>query len=113
MKAIAMSPHKNIYLLKEYIKTFLATEIVFPGILPRQWGTDFTRSELDGIYFALKFVIHKAHPLQDRPMILAFEQMDELDNLNLHWFLSDYWRELVVILRLYPNFGDSYLASLN
>ncbi|MVM40389.1 hypothetical protein GO730_26580 [Spirosoma sp. HMF3257] len=113
MQTIAMVSSKNIYLLKEYIKTFLATEIVFPGILPRQWGTDFTCSELDAIYFALKFVIRKAHPLQDRSMILAFEEMEEFDDLNLHWFLSDHWRELVIILNLYPNLGDTYLASLN
>ncbi|GAB4023878.1 hypothetical protein EXU85_13505 [Spirosoma sp. KCTC 42546] len=101
----------NIHLLKEYIKTFIATEVVFPGIPPRQWGAEFSRSELNAIYVGLKFVIKKAHPLQDRAMIAAFEQIDESESLNLHWFLYDYWREVVIILGLYPNLGDSHPSS--
>ncbi|MVM28856.1 hypothetical protein GO755_02340 [Spirosoma sp. HMF4905] len=108
-----MSAPKNIYLLKEYIKTLIATEIVFPGILPRQWGTAFSQSELNAIYFGLKFVVKKAHPLRDINMISAFEWVEESEPLGLHWFLSDYWRELVSILRLYPDWADSYLTSMN
>ena len=103
----------NIHLLKEYIKTFIATEVVFPGIPPRQWGTEFTRLELDAIYSGLRSVIKKAHPLQDRAMISAFEQTEESASTNLHWFLCDYWREVVVILRLYPNLADSLPANMN
>ncbi|QDK79584.1 hypothetical protein EXU85_13615 [Spirosoma sp. KCTC 42546] len=101
----------NIHLLKEYIKTFIATEVVFPGIPPRQWGAEFSRLELNAIYSGLRFVIKKAHPLQDRAMLAAFEQIDESESLNLHWFLYDYWREVVTILGLYPNLADSYLTS--
>ncbi|MVM28469.1 hypothetical protein GO755_00390 [Spirosoma sp. HMF4905] len=104
---------KNIYLLQEYIKTFIATQVVFPGILPRQWGSQFSQLELNAIHAGLKFVVKKAHPLQDRSMILAFEQIQESESLSLHWFLCDYWRELVIILKLYPNLGDGYLAQWN
>ncbi|MVM29713.1 hypothetical protein GO755_06695 [Spirosoma sp. HMF4905] len=113
MKTTTMSSPKNIHLLKEYIKTLIATEVVFPGIPPRQWGSEFSQSELNAIYFGLKFVIRKAHPLQDMVMIMAFEQIEESEPLELHWFLSDHWRELSTILRLYPNLVDSYLASMN
>lgn len=101
----------NINLLKEYIKTFIATEVVFPGVAPRQWGAEFSASELKAIYTGLKFVIRKAHPLQDRAMIAAFEQIDASESTNLHWFLYDYWREVVVILRLFPNLADNYPTS--
>ncbi|GAB4020154.1 hypothetical protein GCM10028808_60350 [Spirosoma migulaei] len=104
---------KNIHLLQEYIKTFFATQVVFPGILPRQWGTPFSQSELSAIHFGLKFILDKAHPLQDRSMILAYDQIQETESLDLHWFLSDYWRELSILLKLYPSLGESYLANNN
>lgn len=106
-----MCSSKNVYLLKEYIKTFMATDVVFPGIPPRKWGVDFNRFELNAIYMGLKCVIGKAHPLQDRVMILAFERMDESEWLDLRWFLSDYWREVVFILSLFPNLGASYRTT--
>jgi hypothetical protein len=106
-----MSSPKNVHLLKEYIKTFIATEVVFPGIPPRKWGVEFSHSELNAIYSGLQFVIRKAHPLQDKAMIAAFEQIDESMLLDLHWFLYDYWREVVFILGLYPTLGDNCLTS--
>lgn len=96
-----MSSPKNIHLLKEYIKTFIATEVVFPGIPPRQWGVTFSHSELAAIYNGLNVVIRKVHPLQERAMIAAFEQIDALKPMDLHWFLSDYWREIVAILSIH------------
>ncbi|QMW04532.1 hypothetical protein [Spirosoma foliorum] len=103
-----MSSPKNVHLVKEYIKTFIATDVVFPGTPPRKWGVEFSRSELNAIYSGLKFVIRKAHPLQDRAMISAFEEIHESVPMDLHWFLYDYWREVVFILDLYPDLGDSY-----
>ncbi|GAB4020109.1 hypothetical protein EXU85_24605 [Spirosoma sp. KCTC 42546] len=109
MKTFTISSPKNIHLLKEYIKTFIATEVVFPGVLPRQWGVAFSPSELNAMYAGLKFVIRKAHPLQDKAMIAAFEQIQEAKALDLHWFLYDYWHEVVAILGFYPNLGTNYL----
>ncbi|MVM34119.1 hypothetical protein GO755_29065 [Spirosoma sp. HMF4905] len=106
-----MSSPKNVQLLKEYIKTFIATEVVFPGIPPRQWGVAFSPSELNEVYTGLKFVIRKAHPLQDSAMIAAFEQIEASKSLDLHWFLYDYWREVVVIFEFYPNLGEHYPTS--
>ncbi|WP_460954315.1 hypothetical protein [Spirosoma litoris] len=103
----------NIYLLKEYIKTFIATDFVFPGILPRQWGHEFTSSELKGIYFGLNFVLLKAHPLQDIDMIDAFNYVEESNLATLHWFLCDYWETIVVLLKFYPDLGEEYLTNLN
>jgi len=101
----------NIHLLKEYIKTSIATEVVFPFILPRQWGAEFSRSELNAIYVGLKCVIKKAHPLQDMDMIAAFEEVDASTSSNLHWFLYGYWRNVVAILQMYPNLSDTYPSS--
>lgn len=113
MKTFTISSPKTIHLLKEYIKTFIATEVVFPGVPPRQWGVAFSPSELNAIYAGLKFVIRKTHPLQDKAMIAAFDQIDESKALDLHWFLYDYWHEVVTILGFYPNLGNNYLSITN
>ncbi|MVM36213.1 hypothetical protein GO755_39755 [Spirosoma sp. HMF4905] len=107
-----MPLQKNIYLLKEYIKTLIATEVIFPGVLPRSLGHEFSPSEHEAIYFALKFVIRKAHPHQDSDMINAFGQIDD-PTTEIHWFLSDYWRDLVALLVQYPDLADDYLSNLN
>ncbi|RAI74126.1 hypothetical protein HMF3257_06800 [Spirosoma telluris] len=67
--------------------------------------------ELNAIYTGLNIVIRKAHPLQDRAMIADFEQIEEFKSLDLHWFLYDYWREVVFILKIYPSLGDNYQTT--
>ncbi|MVM32488.1 hypothetical protein GO755_20770 [Spirosoma sp. HMF4905] len=99
-------------MLKEFIKTLVATEVVFPGVLPRGLGHEFSSSEIDAIYFGLKFIIPKAHPFQNRDMIDAFEQIDD-PTMEIHWFLSDYWQTIVAILTSYPDLADDYLSHMN
>ncbi|MVM32457.1 hypothetical protein GO755_20600 [Spirosoma sp. HMF4905] len=97
-----MTTPSNAYLLKEYIKTLLATEVVFPGILPRRWGNEFTRAELQAIYFGLAFVIKTADPITQRTLIDDFCRVQG-PNLKLHWFLGAYWRDIVQLLKDYPD----------
>ncbi|MVM38883.1 hypothetical protein GO730_17280 [Spirosoma sp. HMF3257] len=48
-------------------------------------------------------------------MIAAFEQIDALKPVDLHWFLSDYWREIVAILSIHftSNGVKGYQFNLN
>lgn len=113
MYTTVMTHLKNIQLLKEYIKTLIATEVVFPGILPRRWGNEFSRSELTAIYIGIKLILNMAHPLRDIDMLDAFSQIDESEPIGMHWFLCEYWEDLVPLLGLYPNSETNYLSSLN
>ncbi|GAB4043406.1 hypothetical protein [Spirosoma litoris] len=108
-----MSQSKNIYLLEEYIKTLIVTEVVLPGIVPRRWGHEFCRSELKGIYGGLKFVIKRACPLLDSHMVETFEQIEESNPIAMHWFLCAYWEKLVVLLAFYTHLEKCYQANLN
>ncbi|GAB4009776.1 hypothetical protein GCM10028808_19230 [Spirosoma migulaei] len=96
-----MERNINPDLLKEYIKTLIATDVVFPGILPRQWGNDFNRVELQVIHFTLKFILKTADPKTKKVLIEAFKKVEEHD-LSLHWFLCDFWEAIVPILIKYP-----------
>ena len=108
MKTYALSSPETIYLLKEYIKTFIATEVVFPHVLPRHWGQPFSPLELEAVYAGVKFIVSKAHPLQDGDLIETFSLIDRQDSLQLNWFLAEYWREVEAILQLYPTLTDGY-----
>ncbi|MVM30153.1 hypothetical protein GO755_08915 [Spirosoma sp. HMF4905] len=92
----------NINLLKEYIKTLIATEVVFPGIVPRQWGNEFTRLELQVIHSTLKFVLRTANNTQNPKALIDAVRQVEKPDLNLHWFLCDHWEAIVSILIKYP-----------
>ena len=97
-----MARQINVDLLKEYIKTLIAAEVIFPGILPRQWGNEFSRTELQAIHFTLKFVLKTADDPQTRESLAkAYKQVEEPD-LNLHWFLCDFWEDIVPLLIKYP-----------
>ena len=113
MYTTVMNHQKNIQLLKEYIKTLLATDVIFPGIMPRRWGNEFARSELNAIYLGLSYILNKAHPLRDIDMLAAFAQIDASEPIAMHWFLCEHWEDLVPILALYPDSATNYLASLN
>ncbi|GAB4023419.1 hypothetical protein GCM10028808_73820 [Spirosoma migulaei] len=107
-----MPLRKNIYLLKEYIKTLVTTEVVFPGVVPRSLEHEFSHFELEAIYFGLTFVIKKAPPNLDDEMIAAFEQIDD-PQMNIHWFLIDYWQKIVPLLAEYPDPAEEYLSGVN
>lgn len=93
----------NIELLKEYIKTLVVTNVVFPDVLPRQWDNDFSRTEIQAIYLTLKFVLLTGAGNQTKEsLVKALKQVEE-PNLNLHWFLYEYWEIIVPILTRYPN----------
>ena len=92
-------------LLKEYIKTLIATEVVFPGLLPRQWGKEFSKAELQAIYLGLKFVINTANPQIRKALILEFMSVDES---TLHWFLCNFWRDIVDMMKEEPILSDHY-----
>lgn len=113
MYTTVMTYQQTIQLLKEYIKTLIATEVVFPGILPRRWGNEFSQAELMAIYLGLKLILNKAHPLRDIAMIDDFGQIEESGPIAMHWFLCEYWEDLVPLLELYPDSGTDYFPSLN
>ncbi|WP_179950490.1 hypothetical protein [Spirosoma aerolatum] len=92
-----MKTKTNVSLLKEYIKTLVATEVEFPGVLPRGWGNEFTRTELSAIYFTLKFVLKSAEPKTRLILMDAFKNVNH-PGMNMHWFLCDFWSEIVPLL---------------
>lgn len=97
-----MYQQTNTDLLKEYIKTLIASEVVFPGILPRQWGREFSRMELHTIYFTLAFVVRTADPVRHELLLTEFMRIGESDH-NVHWFLCEFWRDLTPLLSQYPS----------
>lgn len=92
-----MITQTNVKLLKEYIKTLVATDVEFPGILPRSWGNEFSRTELTAIYFTLKFVIKSANPKTQVPLLMAFKNVHH-PGMNMHWFLCDFSAEIIPLL---------------
>ncbi|QMW04560.1 hypothetical protein [Spirosoma foliorum] len=88
-----MNSQTNTGLLKEYIKTLIATEVEFPGVLPRGWGNEFSRSELDSIHYTLSFVLTTASPQTASSLLFAFRGTN-----NTHWILCNYWPEIVPLL---------------
>ncbi|GAB4038871.1 hypothetical protein [Spirosoma gilvum] len=102
----------NLYLLKQYIKTLVAAELDFPDVLPRHFGDEFSRSELQAIYFSLSFIIKQAHPKTNKLLITEFNELDE-SVLYLHWFLCDFWRELVPLIHTHTSQVERYSLVLN
>lgn len=92
-----MNRKANTTLLKEYIKTLVVTEVDFPGIQPRKWGNEFSRTELQAIHFTLKFVLKTASPKIAPILLNAFKDVDH-PGMNMHWFLCDFWPEIVPLL---------------
>ncbi|GAB4038836.1 hypothetical protein [Spirosoma gilvum] len=95
-----MTVTTNVDLLKEYIKTLIATEIVFPGVLPRKWGTTFSSDELEAIYLCLNTIIQMADPITYAGLIEEFAQVN--DKSYLHGFLCSYWRSIVRLVNDLP-----------
>lgn len=91
----------NIDLLKEYIKTLIASEVVFPGTLPRQWGKEFTKAELEDINLGLKIILRMADPSLDKTLLQEFKRVDESGTYT-HWFLYNNWRKVVQLMGEYP-----------
>ena len=92
-----MKTKTNVSLLKEYIKTLVATEVEFPGVMPREWGNEFTRNELSALYFTLKFVLKSAEPKTRLILMDAFKNVHH-PGMNMHWFLCDFWPEIAPLL---------------
>ncbi|GAB4025106.1 hypothetical protein [Spirosoma gilvum] len=92
-----MNTKTNVSLLKEYIKTLVATEVEFPGVKARSWGNEFSRTELSAIYFTLKFVLKTADPKTKAILLDAFRTVNH-PGMNMHWFLCDFWPEIVPLL---------------
>ncbi|MVM28522.1 hypothetical protein GO755_00660 [Spirosoma sp. HMF4905] len=119
-----MNTQANTNLLKEYIKTLVATEVDFPGILPRQWGNEFSRSELVAIHFTLKFVLETDKLKTGAVLLREFKNVN-YTAMNLHWFLCDFWPEIVPLLTVYnatqvkypnstkPSYGRALSVSNN
>ncbi|WP_020601897.1 hypothetical protein [Spirosoma spitsbergense] len=84
-------------LLKEYIKSLVATQRIFPNIIPRPFGKDYTRSELNTIYQALKTALERPHPAINKQLVLDFKKIGT-PKRYLHWFLGRHWEALVDIL---------------
>jgi hypothetical protein len=84
-------------LLKEYIKSVVATQRIFPDIVPRPLGKNYTRSELNTIYHALKIVLETPHPAISTQLWADFKQIGS-PMRYLHWFLCRHWEALVEIL---------------
>ena len=78
----------------------MASEIVFPGILPRKWGEEFTKLELETIYHTLKFVLWTAHPETQKELIEEFKQVKS--SAYVHWFLINFWQEIADLLAMMP-----------
>ena len=95
-----MNTQTNVRLLKEYIKTLVATEVDFPGVLPRSWGNEFSRKELTAIYFTLKFVLQSANVKTQAPLMKAFRSVHD-PGMNMHWFLCDFSTEIIPLLTKY------------
>jgi hypothetical protein len=92
-----MNSQTNTVLLKEYIKTLIAAEVEFPGILPRSWGNEFSRSELEAIRFTLSFVLKTATPQAD-PSLLGICKSANMSDTNMHWVLCNFWPQIVPLL---------------
>ncbi|MVM41897.1 hypothetical protein GO730_36525 [Spirosoma sp. HMF3257] len=92
-----ISQNNQSALLKEYIKTLFASKPVFPGILPRKWGKDFSDDELYQVYTALKAVLKQADPYSRESLIREFEGFDYTPQ-QLNWYLRRFWREIVKLI---------------
>ena len=97
-------------LLKEYIKTMVASRPIFPGILPRKWEKGFSDAELHEIYQSLKSVIKLANPYTQESLIREFESFDYSPQY-LRWYLDRFWREVVDLMTAEPTLADRYPAS--
>ena len=96
-----MATQTNVDLLKEYIKTLFASDVIFPGILPRKWGQEFSKPELTAIYLVLKFLLKTANPETHRLLINEFRRIED-PSTHLHWFLGNFWQQIIDLLNMHP-----------
>ncbi|GAB3945547.1 hypothetical protein GCM10028805_14830 [Spirosoma harenae] len=94
-------------LLKQYIKTFHASRPVFPGVLPRKWGEQFSDAELQQIYTALTLVIKQADAYSRENLIREFESF-AYSPQHLRWYLDRFWNEIVDLLIDVPKSANNY-----
>ncbi|WP_020595794.1 hypothetical protein [Spirosoma panaciterrae] len=92
-----MAVYPSFELLKQYIKTLVAIDNVFPDVFPRQYGHEFSRAELQAIYYSLFLLMHRANSETNQLMLARFHALNE-PYINLHWFLFDFWQELVPLI---------------
>ncbi|WP_080056325.1 hypothetical protein [Spirosoma aerolatum] len=92
-----MAVYPGLELLKQYIKTLVANNNMFPDVFPRPYGHEFSRAELQAIYYSLFLIMNRANSETNRLMIARFQTLDE-PYIHLHWFLFDFWQELVPLI---------------
>lgn len=107
-----MATQPNIELLKQYIKTLIAPDAIFPGIAPRQFENEFSRTELEAIYFCLTFVVKQANPVNHQALISGFKRVHK-PNLAMHWFLRAFWRQLVSIIYIHSFQTKHFYLPMN
>lgn len=107
-----MANQINVDLLKEYIKTLIASEVVFPGTLPRQWGKEFSKDELEDINLGLKLILRMADPSIDKDLLREFKRVDA-SGTYIHWFLCNHWRKIVQLMAEYPYLSTRANFKLN
>ncbi len=99
-------------LLKEYVKTLTASKCVLPGVSPRQWGKEFSKSELDSIYSCLRFLIKTANPTVGRVLIDDFREIGK-PSMYLHWFVFRHWQEIIQLLVVHPTLSSRHQLSVH
>ena len=99
-------------LLKEYVKTLAASECVLPGVGPRQWGKEFSRSELDSIYSCLKFLLKTANPAVEKVLIDDFREIGK-PGMYLHWFVFRHWQDIIQLLVTHPTLSSRHQLSVH
>ncbi|MBN8824392.1 hypothetical protein [Spirosoma sp.] len=92
-----MAVYPGVALLKQYIKTLVANDSIFPDVIPRQYGHEFSRAELQAIYYSLFLIMDRAKSESNQLLMARFKTLDE-PYINLHWFLFDFWQELVPLI---------------
>ncbi len=99
-------------LLKEYVKTLASTECVLPGVSPRQWGKEFSKSELDSIYSCLKFLLKTANPAVEKDLVDNFREIGK-PGMYLHWFVFRHCQEIMQLLVVHPTLSSRHQLSVH
>ncbi len=107
-----MTTQPNVNLLKQYITTLIAPEAIFPGIAPRTFDNEFSRTELEAIYFCLSFIIKQVNPVKHRALITSFKRVRK-PNLAMHCFLRAFWRQLISIIYIYSFQSKHFYLPMN
>ncbi|QDK80864.1 hypothetical protein EXU85_20515 [Spirosoma sp. KCTC 42546] len=94
---LMISESSPSHLLKEYIQFLSYNRAIFPGIKPRPWGQDFSRSELDLIQLELSRLVDRANDKTDQLLIRTFNRLGQ-PGFHLHWFVIQFQADIVRLL---------------